>query len=237
MEMIVGPSVVTDIPAFLVIIFCYSLTSIVVCTGSYVAPGRVLTAAHCTASCPAGIWVGANYTHVHPLLSLFPEPNVFHTEVHPKFHPNNFTYDFSVLSVSGLDDGGARATLSAAASVLETPGSEMTIAGYGTTASDEQMLSDVPRKARVQILDPGEFEGVMPIDRESMMVAGDLERRIDTCHGDSGGPMYEEETGVLVGVTSWGYGCGDPHFPGVYARVSAGLPWILSQAETPHNSP
>lgn len=67
----------------------------------------------------------------------------------------------------------------------------------------------------------------------SMLCAGsmtpDPHRQADSCQGDSGGPLVcQGESGrwVLTGVISWGHGCGDPSYPGVYARVSRYLPWI-----------
>ena len=57
----------------------------------------------------------------------------------------------------------------------------------------------------------------------------------DTCQGDSGGPLAIDtnadpnvETYELVGITSFGNGCGRPNTPGAYARVqsSALLPFL-----------
>ena len=39
-------------------------------------------------------------------------------------------------------------------------------------------------------------------------------------NGDSGGPLYDDDNNVLVGVISWGYECASPSYPGVYTQVS-----------------
>lgn len=47
----------------------------------------------------------------------------------------------------------------------------------------------------------------------------------------TGGPLVEEGTDGpnLIGVVSWGYGCANPDFPGVYARVSSAYQWIRDE--------
>ncbi|XP_068455126.1 trypsin [Clinocottus analis] len=58
----------------------------------------------------------------------------------------------------------------------------------------------------------------------NMICAGHRAGGRDACKGDSGGPLACR--GGVYGVVSWGNGCGDPQFPGVYASVSKFRRWI-----------
>lgn len=53
------------------------------------------------------------------------------------------------------------------------------------------------------------------------------------CSGDSGGPLvirrklfYLPLPPVLVGIVSWGNGCAEPTYPGVYSNVQSVREWI-----------
>jgi len=66
-------------------------------------------------------------------------------------------------------------------------------------------------------------------NNETMLCAGiPTAGGIDTCAGDSGGPLTVDVNGehVLAGIVSWGSGCAQPNYPGVYTRVTTFLSWI-----------
>lgn len=49
-------------------------------------------------------------------------------------------------------------------------------------------------------------------------------RPVSVLQGDSGGPLVTATgSGTMeqIGIVSWGYGCADPDYPGVYTRVTS----------------
>lgn len=70
------------------------------------------------------------------------------------------------------------------------------------------------------------------LDVTTQVCAGVAGANKDTCQGDSGGPLVLKQSNgywYLIGLTSWGSGCGDG---GVYTRTSAYRSWVESYTGT-----
>ncbi len=134
---------------------------------------------------------------------------------------------------------------SAAERSLWTAGTLATIAGFGVTESGGDQ-PDVLQEARVPIVAdkvaaeayPYFVDGVDPLfggfENKTQVAAGYPEGGVDTCQGDSGGPLLVSAGTEmrLVGDTSYGRGCAEPDFPGVYGRLADDTlrEWIRSIA-------
>ncbi|KAK2859692.1 hypothetical protein Q5P01_004312 [Channa striata] len=118
-----------------------------------------------------------------------------------------------------------------------TTGRKCFIAGWGQDAEGGSP-PNVLQEAEVPLVDQVQCQDELPeyTITSSMLCAGYPEGGIDSCNGDSGGPLMCLDDGhwTQIGVSSFGRGCGRPHRPGVYARVSAFSSWI---AETRRSLP
>ncbi|XP_043470163.1 trypsin-1-like [Leptopilina heterotoma] len=92
-------------------------------------------------------------------------------------------------------------------------------------------VSSVLREVMVPIMSNAECRtSRYPARRitDNMLCAGYKEGSKDSCQGDSGGPLHIKKGRIhqIAGVVSWGEGCAQPNYPGVYARVNRYLTWI-----------
>ena len=110
---------------------------------------------------------------------------------------------------------------------LWTDGTAATILGWGAT-SEGGSGSDVLKEAQVPIV--GDADCGRAYDDPSwgwnadiMVCAGYPQGGTDTCQGDSGGPLVvpaPDGAWRQVGITSFGEGCAEPGYPGVYSEVA-----------------
>lgn len=119
----------------------------------------------------------------------------------------------------------------------EDPEVPLTITGWGKTSNTRDTRSNILLKTNVTAVSRDECNDSYKNWRKlpkgiaaDQLCAGDPRGISDACQGDSGGPLVtvsKEGQNRLVGVTSFGRGCGSP-VPGVYVRVSSYLDWIES---------
>ncbi|XP_035164800.1 transmembrane protease serine 12 isoform X2 [Oxyura jamaicensis] len=112
---------------------------------------------------------------------------------------------------------------------------ECFISGWGRIAEKGKTPS-VLQEAQVEIIPYSEcnssdaYGGMI---NNNMICAGSPSGGIDSCQGDSGGPLAcyhpSDNKFYLLGVTSFGLGCGRQRYPGIYVRVPHYRRWINSQ--------
>merc|ERR1719319_944709 len=101
------------------------------------------------------------------------------------------------------------------------------VLGWGVVREDGP-TADSLYKATVPVIPQAECLGLAPPPHPGILCAGWLKGGVDACQGDSGGPLVQRRGGkyMLVGITSYGYGCARPGTPGFYTNVAAYRSWI-----------
>jgi trypsin len=152
------------------------------------------------------------------------------TDYNDSFNPLTLEHDTGYVAIDDAGLPSGRILLAGADERdLWTPGRQTEVSGWGATAesgpgsggSVDLMAAVTPIIADSDCSDPDVYgPEFFPA---TMVCAGYLEGGVDTCFGDSGGPLSAPAAGDLyrlVGVTSWGDGCARENAPGVYVRVA-----------------
>uniref|UniRef100_F7GCM9 Transmembrane serine protease 9 n=1 Tax=Ornithorhynchus anatinus TaxID=9258 RepID=F7GCM9_ORNAN len=201
------------------------------CGAVLIADKWLLSAAHCfdIYSDPK-MWVAFLGT---PFLSGIDGriEKVFRIHKHPFYNVYTLDYDVALLELSTpvRFTSVMKPICLPDHSHLFSEGTNCYITGWGSTREGGVMSKHL-QKAMVNIISEQTCKKFYPIQISSrMLCAGFPQGGVDSCSGDAGGPLAcREPSGkwFLAGVTSWGYGCARPYFPGVYSKVTAVRGWI-----------
>ncbi|XP_022835531.1 trypsin, alkaline B-like [Spodoptera litura] len=210
------------------------------CGGSLLTNTHVMSAAHCFVYSsgfyinPAAFTINIGSTHIY---SEGTTHLVSAIRVHENYVSPASDNDIAVLLLR------TAVTLSSTVTTAHIPvqgasvpeNATVIAVGWGTTNVNSKIPSGVLNEVAIIKINRRicrknflELQAVTGITRQitnNMICAGILEvGGKDACLGDSGGPLLYG--GVVVGVTSWGTGCAEAYYPGVFTKVSSYTSWI-----------
>ncbi|KAI9519522.1 hypothetical protein NQZ68_027703 [Dissostichus eleginoides] len=156
--------------------------------------------------------------------------------VHEYYNAYTFDYDIALLQLKKPWPASLRPLVQPVC--LPPPSHTVTdshrclVTGWGYRSEEDRVLPSVLQKAEVSLLSQTDCKKSYGPVSPRMLCAGVPSGERDACRGDSGGPLSCQAPGggrwFLIGIVSWGAGCGRPGLPGVYTRVNKFTSWIYS---------
>jgi secreted trypsin-like serine protease len=222
-QRIVGGDVVTDRLKYP---FFATPASNYVCGASLIHGDILVTAAHCGELVwKDGIWLGG--THYYSKQKTYYSTAAI--IIHPKYNATTQKNDIALIKVNGFINQSSTMQYGLLNFNRSLPhvGDMMTVIGYGRT-TEEGEVSHTLMSVDVQVDTYAKCNNYYTPFYNFLMLCqkGLLDGGKDSCYGDSGGPVFLKNTTTIVGIVSYGNGCGRPDTPSVNTRVSSFSNWI-----------
>lgn len=188
------------------------------CGGTLVSATKVVTAAHCmVGESTSSVRVVGGRTYLNGTNGTV--SRVSGIWIHPDYQDVTQGNDVAVLTLSTSMSYTPASYVDSSDTGVYAAGTTARILGWGTTSSGGSSSNQL-RTATVPTVADSSCASSYGSDfiASDMVCAGYTSGGVDTCQGDSGGPLLIG--GVLAGITSWGEGCAQAGYPGVYTRLT-----------------
>lgn len=195
------------------------------CGGSLYRRDIVITAAHCLQAIKVeDLTVRVGSTDRKQGGQVIKVKNY---KTHPSFNKTTYSYDVAVIRLEKKATQNSFVRFIKLATSTPRTGTSAISSGWELESSGELagLLQVKVKIVGYKKCRSSRFKYGNSID-SSMICVMEASKDSYHCDLDSGGALVSGNK--LVGVASWGYGCGQPEYPAVYADVTKLYSWIVN---------